>query len=241
MWLHNRLRIERSIRKGHMRGFVRYRPEVVFLGTVHARDTSRLYPFRRRTCIPLGVSDDFVSGPAVTEPPPPRAIFTSQAYRGLKDMVALWRERIHPAVPGAEFHVFTGQSGLEESETDLAAAGIHLRGRVPKPVLAEEIRASRVMLYPGHRDETFCLAAAEALCLGVPVATRGIGSLKERVCDGVDGVIEPDLARLGDAVIAILTDEARWRRLNSGALKRRADSGWDAIARRWDTEIIRRP
>lgn len=240
VWLHNRLRIEKSVRKGHMRGFLQYRPEVVLLGTVHAGDTSRLYPFRRRTCIPLGVSGEFISGPAVTEPPPPRAIFTSQAYRGLKEMIALWRDRIRPAVPGAEFHVFTGKPELDESEAELAAAGIHLRGRVPKPVLSEELRRSRVMLYPGHRDETFCLAAAEALCLGVPVATRGIGSLKERVRDGIDGVVEPDLGRLGDAVIAILTDDARWRRLNAEALKRRQDSGWDAVARRWDSDILRR-
>lgn len=74
------------------------------------------------------------------------------------------------------------------------------------------------MLYPGHRDETFCLAAAEALCLGVPVATRGIGSLKERVRNGIDGVVEPDLDRLSEAVIAILTDDDHWRRLNGGAV-----------------------
>lgn len=218
VWLHNRLRIEKSVRKGHMRGFIQYRPEVVLLGTVHAADTSWLYPFRRRVCIPLGVSAEFVEGVEVTEPPSPRAIFTSQAYRGLKDMVALWRERIRPAVPGAEFHVFTGKPELAESPEELAAAGIHLRGRVPKHVLSEELRASRVMLYPGHRDETFCLAAAEALCLGVPVATRGIGSLKERVRNGIDGVVEPDLDRLSEAVIAILTDDDHWRRLNGGAV-----------------------
>lgn len=66
VWLHNRLRIEKSVRKGHMRGFIQYRPEVVLLGTVHAADTSWLYPFRRRVCIPLGVSAEFVEGVEVT-------------------------------------------------------------------------------------------------------------------------------------------------------------------------------
>lgn len=241
VWLHNRLRVEKSIRKGHMRGFVRYRPEVVLLGALHARETSRLHPFRRRTLIPLGVSGEFLTPAPITDPPPPRAIFTSQAYRGLNDMVALWMAHVRPAVPGAEFHVYTGKPEIPHDAETLAAAGIHLHGRVPKPELSRALLSSRVMLYPGHRDETFCLAAAEALCLGLPVVTRGIGSLRERVRHDVDGLIEPDLDRLGPQVVRLLTDDALWRRLNEGARARRSDSGWDAVAARWDEEVIRRP
>ena len=241
-WLHNRLRVEKTIRKGHMGAFLRYRPEVVFVGDLHRRDTSRLHPFRRRIVIPLGVSGDFLAAPPLPAepPPPPCAIFTSQAYRGLNDMIGLWIDRIRPAVPGAEFHVYTGKPEPVRGAEEIAAAGIVLHPRVAKPELVAALRASRVMLYPGHKDETFCLAAAEALCLGLPVATRGIGSLRERVRDGIDGLIAPDLDRLAEGVIAILRDDGLWTRLHAGAVARRADSGWDAVAQAWDAQVLRR-
>ena len=61
------------------------------------------------------------------EPPPPRAVFTSNPLRGLDWLLDLWAARIAPAVPGAELHVYCGPAvygaGGEKARGDGGGAG----------------------------------------------------------------------------------------------------------------------
>src|SRR5438445_478507 len=43
-----------------------------------------------------------------SEPPPPRALFTSKPLRGLAWLLDVWERRIRPRVPEGELHLFSG-------------------------------------------------------------------------------------------------------------------------------------
>jgi len=248
VWLHNPATLWKLVRTGRLPAVARLRPDAVLLGRYHAGTLSPLVPFRRRHLIPHGVGEPFVSAPTADGVPPPRALFTSMPYRGLADMVRLWRDRIRPVVPAAELHAYClpadagpaggDRLGLGLSSAELAAAGIVLHPRASKTALAEALRGARVLLCPGHRDETFCLAAAEALAMGVPVATRGIGALRERVVDGETGVLAPDDAGFAAGVLRLLADDAVWRRHHMAALATRADASWGGRAALWEAAFL---
>jgi glycosyltransferase involved in cell wall biosynthesis len=102
------------------------------------------------------------------------------------------------------------------------------------------LRGARVLLAPGHRSETFCLAAAEAIAMGVPVITRGIGALKERVRDGDTGYVCGSTAELARRTLALLTDDALWLRMQAEGLATRQNAGWDRIAQEWETLLVER-
>ena len=50
----------------------------------------------------------FCEAEPATEPPPPKAVFTSNPLRSLGWLLDLWAEWIAPKVAGAELHLFTG-------------------------------------------------------------------------------------------------------------------------------------
>ena len=242
LWLHNPVKRKNIVGQGNLGSLLRHRPAAVFIGSTQAARYWWFVP-RRRDIIPHGVSDVCVEIAPLTLPPPPRAIYTSQAYRGLNDMIALWVSRIGPAVPDAEFHAHVGEDWpTAVPKAALEANRIRLMPLLDKAALAEAMRDARVMIYPGHREETFCLAAAECLAAGTPVVTRGIGALSERVRNDMDGYIAGNDEEFSARTISILTDDALWRRLHDGALQTRHSCGWGLVAERWEgflNELLR--
>ena len=76
-------------------------------GAYHASTVPSWLLCGGREIIPYGVLDHFRRA-VPREPPPPRAIFTSNPLRGLDWLLDLWVSRIRPAVPGAELHIYAG-------------------------------------------------------------------------------------------------------------------------------------
>ncbi len=74
---------------------------------------------------------------------------------------------------------------------------------VPKVQLSQELRASRVMLYRGDINETFCLAVGEAQAMGVPAVVGKLGSVVERVIDGETGFVAEDEEAFADDGIKV--------------------------------------
>ena len=240
VWLHNKISIEKFVRRRRIFPLLRFRPEAVFLGPFHASTCHWLIPFSGRKIIPHGLGEPFISAPTASTPPKPRAIYTSTPSGGLDAVLKLWLSHIHPAVPDAVLHVFASNETIGGLPSNAAKDhGVIVHSRVRKALLAEELRRSRVMLYPGHRHETFCFAAAEAISMGVPVVTRGFGSLVERVQDGVTGFVSPDDQSFAAAAVALLTDDALWRRQHAEALKvRQTASTWDDRAAEWEQAFL---
>jgi glycosyltransferase involved in cell wall biosynthesis len=238
LWLHNPLPVEKAIRRGQIGPFWRHRPAAVFVGTMAERSMTSLYPFRSRVVIPHGVGEVFLH----TDPRQPRRrrfVFASQRQRGLAPTLAAWRRHVAPAEPEAEFHIFgTGaaEMGIGEAEADRERLVFHPRRR--KDDLAAFYAEAWAMIYPGAHDETFCIAAAEAQAVGLPVVTMGIGALSERVQHGVNGLLSRSFDELGRSAARLARDDGLWRLLHQGALLQREVLSWDRVAALWEALVL---
>ena len=245
-WIHNPGRYLAKPR--YVLALLRHRPVIVTLGPHHAATVPGWMPSGGRAVIPYGIAAPFRAPRPPRAPPPPRAIFTSNPLRGLGWLLDLWERRIHPRVPQAELHLYCGpevygavgdaksaEMGAVLARADaLGPKGVRRHVPLPRDQLIGALEAARVMLYRGDEGETFCLAVAEAQALGVPAVVQDLGALAERVVDGVTGAVAGDDERFAAAAIALLTDDALWRRQHAAALARQQGIGWDDAAARFE-------
>ena len=241
-WIHNPARY--LLKWRYLSELWRRRPVIVFIGAYHATTYPWWAPEGGREVIPYGIPAVVLGATVAVDAPPPRAIFTSNPLRSLSWLLKIWVERVRPRVPGAELHLFTGAAtygtigeakaremlAVLEDARKAVAHGVVVRSPVPKGQLAEELRASRVMLYRGDLNETFCLAVGEAQAMGVPAVVQRLGSVVERVIDGETGIIAADDDAFAQAAISVLTDDALWRRQHDAALEKQRAWGWPEAA-----------
>ncbi len=83
------------------------------------------------------------------------------------------------------------------------------------------LSVSDLFLLPSAQ-ESFGLAALEAMACEVPVVASDVGGLPEVIVHGVGGFLHPveDLDGMADSAVALLTDEALHRRTTDAALER---------------------
>ena len=119
-WIHNPANY--LLKPRYLAKLFRIRPPIVFSGAWHRATYPRWAPAGARVVIPYGISEPFRTAPPPPTVPPPHAIFTSNPLRGLDWLLALWAQRIHPALPEAELHVFSGPAtygGLKSSRDEV--------------------------------------------------------------------------------------------------------------------------
>ena len=222
----------------------RRRPVVAFIGTYHADTYPKWAPAGGRVVIPYGIPEPFRTAEAASEVPGPRAIFTSNPLRSLDWLLDIWSHGIYPHVPNAELHIFAGaavygsvgDAKAQQMDEILNRArlmkeqGVVVRGPVPKQQLIDELRASRVMLYRGDLNETFCLAVGEAQAMGVPTVVQNIGSVVERVVHGETGYVAEDDQSFIESARNLLSDDDLWQRHHNAALKSQRQWSWDDAA-----------
>ncbi len=235
LWLHNPAQYLRKPR--HAWPLLRARPVLVTLGPSHAATLPWWLP-GARVQVPLAVAPPFDTPAPERAPPPPVAVFTSNPQRGLDWLLRLWAERIAPAVPGAELHLYAG-AATYGGDARLAARiapvldqarttpGVRLLAPLPRAALREKLLAARCMLYRGDPGETFCLALAEAQACGLPCVVTPLGAVAERL---PDGLVAPDDNAFAEAAIRLLRDDAAWTAQHRAALARGTGPGWDAVA-----------
>ncbi|MDE2228658.1 MAG: glycosyltransferase family 4 protein [Alphaproteobacteria bacterium] len=244
-WVHNPGAYLKKLR--YVRALWRWRPVVVAIGDYAGRTVPRWLPKRALVVIPYGLADAFRH--ATERPaPPPVAIFTSNPLRGLDWLLDIWIDLIQPMVPKAELRIYAGPAvygaaGAKHAEAmarvlDRAAAladqGVRRLAPLPRAALVEALQQARVMLYRGDANETYCAAVAEAQALGVPAVVTPLGSLPERVKDGVTGVIARDDAAFAAAAVRLLTDDDEWRRMHTAALAQQRGLSWRDVAIRFE-------
>ncbi len=222
----------------------RLRPAIVFIGSYHATTYPGWAPDGGRVVIPYGVADEFIAVPETDRIPGRRAIFTSNPLRSLDWLLEIWADRIRPSVPDAELHLFAGaatygrvgtakegeMARVLELAAEMAGAGVVLRQPVAKAQLIDEFRQSRVMLYRGDMNETFCLALGEAQAAGVPAVVSNLGSVAERVMDGKTGTVAETDEQFADAAVQLLSDEGVWRARHLAAKKHQCVWSWARAA-----------
>ena len=221
------------------------KPAIIYIGTYHATTYPDWAPGGEQIVIPYGLPDMFCQAQPRDIAPAPRAVFTSNPLRSLDWLLELWAQKIEPAVPGAELHLFTGAAtygSVGESKATamnkviaqaeaLSEQGVRVRGPVAKSQLVEEFADARCMLYRGDLNETFCLAVGEAQASGVPAVVRDLGSVVERVVDGETGYVARDDEQFVTSAINLLKDDDLWRRQHLAALAKQRSWRWpDAAA-----------
>ena len=250
-WIHNPARY--LLKWRYLTKLWRYRPAIVFIGDYHATTLPRWVPDGGRHVIPYGIPDMFISAEPTNEPPPPRAVFTSNPLRSLDWLLDVWVERIYPRVPGAELHVFSGAAtygrvgeakkqqmeAVLQTARSLEGKGVVLRQPVPKTRLIEELRASRVMLYRGDLNETFCLAVGEAQAMGVPAVVQNLGSVGERVADGKTGFVAGSTDEFAESAARLLTDDGLWLAQHRAALDKQRRWSWPQAAAAFEELVPR--
>jgi glycosyltransferase involved in cell wall biosynthesis len=234
----------------------RYRPLPIFVSNYQVGLYWRFLPKpARRIVVPFGLPAA-VRGATARAPPPPRAIFASNPQRDLRWLIDLWGNRILPKVPRAELHIYgirdyayrygapweetrerLGQF-VPEGLSDAALASLHPHPPARREDLWDAMRASRVMLYGGHRVEAFCLAVAEAQALGVPAVVRPIAALPERVRDGETGFAARDDEAFARHAMALLADDALWRAQHEAALRLQRGWSWDEMAAAFEDQVL---
>lgn len=235
VWARNNIVLNRIRREKALSHLMKYRPNIVFPSHYSARKTPWYFPFRSRTVILHGVDTSFALTNQLLTTPDPIAIFASQPIRNLKRVVKAWNLIIHPALPQAKLYIYYPKPHLYPKQLEgMEGIGIEIKGSVPKSELAKAFSQARVMIYPGHRTETFCNVAAEALSAGLPIATMGIGALKERVRHKVDGLKSWSTLQMGRNALKIMTDDALWINLHKNALQGSKDQSWDVRAKEWE-------
>ena len=247
-WLHNPAGYLRKMRLAARIAW--HRPIVVTTGEYHASTVPGWLITGGREIIPYGVLDRFRHLER-REPPPPRAVFTSNPMRGLDWLLDLWTARIKPAVPAAELHVYAGAAVYRGAAAKhagwieailaragaLQPAGVFRREPVGREALVEVLRGARAMLYRGDPGESFCLALAEAQAMGVPAVVTSLGSVGERIADRESGRVAESDDAFVEAAIAVLSDDALWRRWHAGALATQRGLSWDEVAARYEALI----
>ncbi|MGO1117461.1 glycosyltransferase family 4 protein [Rhodovibrionaceae bacterium A322] len=229
------------------------RPQIAVLGPDHASTVPSWVPSAGVLEIPYGVNADFAAAAVERDQAPkPRALFVSNPLRSLDWLLTLWESRIHPVMPDAELHVFSGKATygavgdskaaamkrvLDQAEA-LAGKGVVLRDPIPKAELLTEYQSSRALLYRGDIGETYCLAVGEAQTLGLPAVVQAIGSTAERVVDGVTGFVAADEVEFASQALRLLQDDALWLSQHKEALARQRSWTWDKVADFYEREIL---
>jgi glycosyltransferase involved in cell wall biosynthesis len=235
VWGRLDLRLARLRKKHDILPVLRLRPHLVVPSHYSARRTQFIIPFRSRKIIQHGIDATFLQFEPSGQPPAPVAIFASQPGRSLNLVLQAWREQIHPKLPQARLHLYLPKldqhPGYLENTSEI---GVEIKGSVSKAELANAFRQARLMIYPGHKEETFCNAAAEAVATGLPVVTMGIGALGERVRHGVDGFVAPTVEGMGEHALRVFQDDALWRKLHAAGIEISKARGWDVRAGEWE-------
>jgi glycosyltransferase involved in cell wall biosynthesis len=245
-WIHNPGRYLKKWR--YVSALWRYRPTIITTGRYHESTVPRWIRSGGRVSIPYAITEAYRHATVLTEAPPPRAIFTSNPLRGLDWLLDQWEARIHPALPQAELHLYCGPSvygAVGETKAapmrdvlaraqGLAGKGVRLFAPLPRAELIAALRQSRVMLYRGDANETFCMSVAEAQALGVPAVVQPLGSMPERVQNSVTGYVDGDAESFAQHAIALLGDDALWRQQHEAALRLQKGLDADAVAQRFE-------
>jgi glycosyltransferase involved in cell wall biosynthesis len=113
------------------------------------------------------------------------------ATKGVPVLMAGWDRylAVNPS-PGLSL-VIAGSGPLEDDVRSWAASrpSVRFLGQLDPDACAAAMAAARAVVLPSAWEETFGLAAVEAMALGVAPVAAGHGSFPELITDGMDGVL----------------------------------------------------
>ena len=178
LWLHNKLQIEKAIRKKNFFPINYHRPHVVFVSNYLSNFTSSFLLFKKRFVISNFLSNFFIVKKMNFDR---KKIFvwSVQRDRGLSELIEIWINKIYQRDKSVKLYIFGVNNKISKSKnTFLKSKNIFFFGRVSKSKLKSTYLNSLAMICLGY-DETFCLNALEANSCGLPIITFGKTALKD--------------------------------------------------------------
>jgi glycosyltransferase involved in cell wall biosynthesis len=205
----------------------------------------------RHIVIPLGIPDDVRGRVPLPCAPARRAIFASHPQRNLRKLVEIWASSILPRLPDATLDVY-GVHDLGERDgwqtwegrflpagmSAAVKASVRIHRTATREALHDAMRAARVMLYPGHECEAFCMSLAEAQALGLPAVISPVAAVSERVIDGRTGFHRTDPASFAEAAVSLLSDDRLWETQHRACLELCQGVTWVEVAARFEAALL---
>lgn len=178
-----------------------------------------------RTLIPCGVDTAvFHPGGARSERPSILFVGTLSGRKRGALLVRAFADEVRRQVPDAELWIV----GPETVE----APGVKALGRLPEEALADAYRRAWVFCLPSSY-EGFGVPYVEAMASGTPVVATTNPGAREVTDSGTAGVLTDD-ARLGTALVSLLTDDARRDALSRAGRERASTYDWSRVVALYD-------
>lgn len=233
---------------GAARNIERHRPLMVFAGEAGRSRWPNAERISTRIVEP-GIAAAFLEDEPMAPVDPPRAVATAHPLSGLEWLLRRWIERIRPAAPTAELHIYSaildrGRLGAEIPPSVrptllLAQAGalhgVVIHRPLADPGMAEVYRAARVHLHPGADSETYAGTLAESQAVGLPGVARTAGqAVWARIIDGQTGALCADDSRFAAVAIELLSDRGAFERMSAAARRLQSGRSWHVAAAEWE-------
>jgi hypothetical protein len=188
LWLHNKLQIEKAIRKNNFFPINYHKPHVVFVSNYLSNFTSSFFLFKNRFVISNFLSNFFIVKKMNFDR---KKIFvwSVQRDKGLSELIEIWINKIYQRDKSVKLYIFGINNKISKSKnTFLKSKNIFFFGRVSKSKLKSTYLNSLAMICLGY-DETFCLNALEANSCGLPIITFGKTALKDYSISNYNSII----------------------------------------------------
>ena len=200
LWIHNKIQIEKAIRKRQLIPILRNDIHAVFVSKYLERITSKIYNFKTRNIIPNFLDKKF-ENLKLNFIRKPMFIWSVQRDEGLSETITVWIKTIQKYNSYAELHVF----GIKKFKLykKLEKYNIFFHGRVDKNILIKFYKKSMAMICLGY-DETFCLNAIESMSCGLPVLSFKKTALNDLIKNNINGFKLDNFQDLSKKIIFLI-------------------------------------
>ena len=198
LWMHNKLAIEKALRKKKLFSIFNNKINVVFVSKYLDKNTSKLYNFKSRIVIPNFLEKRF-ENQKIQNKRNPWLIWSVSRERGLCETINMWKN-IVKLYPKMQFHIF----GINKfnNKKKLKKYNIYFHNRVSKDILIKYYKKSLASLCLGY-DETFCLNAIESMSCGAPVISFKKTSLNDLIKNNVNGYKVDNFKQIYQKIVKI--------------------------------------
>tara|TARA_B100001057_G_scaffold366841_1_gene370208 strand:+ start:1367 stop:2305 length:939 start_codon:yes stop_codon:yes gene_type:complete len=232
LWLHNKLQLEKAIRKFQLIPILFNNIEAVFVSKFLKENTSNLYFFNKKIIIPNFLGKIFSKQKFnFIKKKDKNFVWSVQREHKLNDVIDLWKNQISKNDKKAKLHIFGTKKRNPKEYKDF---NIFFHGRVSRQSLIHYYKKSSAMICLGY-DETFCLNAIEAMSQGLPIISLGITSLKELLINNYNGFKIDKIDDLPNIVSKIINhNNSQKIKISKNSIKFSNRFHFSKIKKKWD-------
>ncbi len=223
LFSHSLQSIEKFLRKKQFFSYIKYKPKICFISKYHKDKRSKLLHMFGHINLRWAVDEIFQNAPKPTNIDNDLAIFSSKEGRNQELLIKIWKEYIYPN--NNRFKLL-----INSQNEDNKKFNIINRTQDNQIKLLAELSKARVFLIPGHKAELFCLAAAEASQMCLPIVTFGYGCLSERVTHNETGFIARNSEEFANYTYRLFTDDYKWQSMRDNLERKRSEWSWKNVA-----------